>query len=195
MVLQTEKHYYTPEEYLELEEKAEFRSEYRDGEIIPMTGGTTNHNKIAGNFYKKFPLTVNGQNYDIYMIDVKLWIPHYRQYAYPDVMVVKGEPVYEGTNTTTITNPLLIVEVLSKSTKNYDKTDKFKYYRSIPDFQEYIMIDQYSFSIEQYAKKAEGQWIFKEYEGLDAVLVLDSIDFQISFSDIYERVNFELNEE
>lgn len=195
MVLQTEKRYYTPEEYLELEEKAEFKSEYRDGEIIPMTGGTTNHNKIAGNFYKKFPLTVQGQAYDIYFGDVRLWIPRYRLYTYPDVMVVKGEPVYEGTTTTTITNPLLIVEVLSNSTKNYDKTDKFKYYRSIPEFLEYIMIDQYNFSVEHFTKKTEGQWLFQEYEGQDAVLVLDCIDFQISFRDIYERVNFELSEE
>lgn len=195
MVLQTEKRYYTPEEYLELEEKAEFKSEYRDGEIIPMTGGTTNHNKIAGNFYKKFPLTVQGQAYDIYFGDVRLWIPRYRLYTYPDVMVVKGEPVYEGTSTTTITNPLLIVEVLSNSTKNYDKTDKFKYYRSIPEFLEYIMIDQYNFSVEHFTKKTEGQWLFQEYEGQDAVLVLDCIDFQISFRDIYERVNFELSEE
>jgi Uma2 family endonuclease len=195
MVVQTEKRYYTPEEYLELEEKAQYKSEYRDGEIIPMTGGTTNHNKIAGNFYKQFPLTVQGQNYDIYIGDVKLWLPQYRLYTYPDVMVVKGEPVYEGTNTTTITNPCLIVEVLSKSTKDYDKTDKFKYYRSIPEFQEYILIDQYSFSVEQYAKRSPGEWIFKEYEGEDAVLVLDSIEFQIGFREIYARVNFELVEE
>jgi Uma2 family endonuclease len=195
MVVQTEKRYYTPEEYLELEEKAQYKSEYRDGEIIPMTGGTTNHNKIAGNFYKQFPLTVQGQNYDIYIGDVKLWLPQYRLYTYPDVMVVKGEPVYEGTNTTTITNPCLIVEVLSKSTKDYDKTDKFKYYRSIPEFQEYILIDQYSFSVEQYAKRSPGEWIFKEYEGEDAVLVLDSIEFQIGFREIYARVNFDLVEE
>jgi Uma2 family endonuclease len=195
MVVQTEKRYYTPEEYLELEEKAQYKSEYRDGEIIPMTGGTTNYNKIAGNFYKQFPLTVQGQNYDIYIGDVKLWLPQYRLYTYPDVMVVKGEPVYEGTNTTTITNPCLIVEVLSKSTKDYDKTDKFKYYRSIPEFQEYILIDQYSFSVEQYAKRSPGEWIFKEYEGEDAVLVLDSIEFQIGFREIYARVNFELVEE
>ncbi|MHC5728571.1 MAG: Uma2 family endonuclease, partial [Nostoc sp.] len=67
MVLQTEKRYYTPEEYLELEENAEYKNEYRDGEIIPMTGGTTNHNKIALNFCRKFPLAVQGQAYDIYM--------------------------------------------------------------------------------------------------------------------------------
>ncbi|KAB8333098.1 Uma2 family endonuclease [Scytonema tolypothrichoides VB-61278] len=195
MVLQTEKRHYTPEEYLELEEQAEYRSEYRDGKIIPMPGGTTNHNKIAGSFYKKFPLTVQRQAYEIYFTDVKVWTPRYRLYTYPDVMVVKGEPIYEGTNTTTITNPIVIVEVLSNSTKIYDKTDKFKYYRSIPQFQEYIMIDQYSFSVEQYVKKAQGEWIFKEHEGENAVLALNSIDFQISFTDIYARVNFELSEE
>ncbi len=194
MVLQTEKHY-TPEEYLELEEKAEYKNEYRDGEIIPIIGETTNHNKIAGNFCRNFPLTVQGQDYDIYISDIKVWIPRYRLYTYPDIIVIKGKPISEGTNTTTITNPLLIVEVLSNSTKNYDKTDKFKYYRSIPGFQEYIMIDQYSFAVEQFAKQAEGQWIFKEYEGEDAVLVLDSIEFQITLRDIYERVDFELIEE
>ncbi|MEH2223141.1 Uma2 family endonuclease [Nostoc sp.] len=194
MVLQTEKHY-TPEEYLELEEKAEYKNEYRDGDIIHTTGGTTNHNKIALNFCRKFPLTVQGQDYEIYIGDVKLSIPRYRLYTYPDIIVIKGKPIYEGTGTTIITNPLLIVEVLSNSTKNYDKTDKFKYYRSIPGFQEYIMIDQYSFAVEQFAKQAEGQWIFKEYEGEDAVLVLDSIDFKIALRDIYERVNFELIEE
>jgi len=144
MLIQTASRFDTPEEYLELEEKAEGRSEYINGKIIPIPGGTTNHNKIAGNFYKKFPSQVQNQDYDIYMVDVKLWIPNYRIYTYPNIMVIKGEPVYEGTGTTKITNPLLIVEVLSNATKNYDKIDKFKYYRSIPNFQEYIMIDQYS---------------------------------------------------
>ena len=195
MVLQTEKRHYTPEEYLELEEQAEYKNEYRDGEIIPMTGGTTNHNKIAGNFYRKFPLTIQGQDYEIYIGDVKLSIPQYRIYTYPDVMVVKGKPIYEGTGTTIITNPLLIVEILSNSTKNYDKIDKFKYYRSISEFNEYIMIDQYSFTVEQFTKQTEGQWLFKEYEGEEAILILDSINFQISLREIYERVNFDLSEE
>lgn len=195
MIVQTEKRRYTPEEYLELEETAEYKNEYRDGEIIPMPGVTTNHNKIALNFCKKFPLTVQGQNYDIYMSDVKLWIPNYRLYTYPDVMVIKGEPIYEGTGTTNIINPLLVVEVLSNSTKNYDKTDKFKYYRSIPYLQEYIMIDQYSFAVEQFAKQSAGEWIFKEYEGENAVLKLHSVDFQITLPEIYQRVNFELSDD
>jgi Uma2 family endonuclease len=195
MVLQTEKRYYSPEEYLELEEQSEFRNEYIYGEIRLMPGGTTNHNKIAGNFYKRFPDVIEDQNYDTYINDVKLWIEKYGIYTYPDVIVIKGEPEYYGSGKTIITNPLVIVEVLSNSTKNYDKGEKFKYYRSIPSFQEYILIDQYSFAVEQYVKQREGQWIFQEYEGENSILKLDSVNFEIAFKDIYARVNFELSEE
>jgi Uma2 family endonuclease len=130
------------------------------------------------------------QNYDIYIGDVRLWIPRYRQYTYPDVMVIQGKPVYTGTNTTTVMNPLLIAEVLSKSTKNYDQGDKFMYYRSIPEFKEYILIDQSQYHVMQYAKTAEGQWLFTESESEDSILSLSSIDFQLPFSDLYNRVNF-----
>lgn len=194
MQLQTPKRY-TTEEYLELEEKAEYKSEYRDGEIIPMTGGTTNHNKIALNFAANLKFALRGQNYDIYIGDVRLWIPRYRQYTYPDVMVIQGEPIYTGTSMTTVINPLLIAEVLSKFTKNYDQGDKFLYYRSIPELKEYILIDQAKYHVMQYIKTAEGQWLFTERESEDAVLSLHSIDFQIAFSDLYEQVNFGESEE
>lgn len=195
MLTQLEKRYYTPDEYLALEEVAEYKSEYHDGEIVPMTGGTTNHNTIALNFCTNFKFTLRGQNYRIYMGDVRLWIPRYRRYTYPDVMVIQGTPIYEGTGTTTVTNPLLIVEVLSKSTTNYDHGDKFRYYRSIPELREYILIDPYSFYVEQYNKKSEGKWLLTEYESEESALALDSIEFQISLSDIYEGVDFELSEE
>ncbi len=142
MQLETQKRHYTPEEYLELEEKAEYKSEYRDGEIIPMTGGTTNHNKIALNLAASLKISLRRKNYDVYIGDIRLWIPKYRQYTYPDVMVIQGQSVYTGTSTTTVMNPMLIAEVLSKSTKNYDQGDKFLYYRSIAEFKEYILIDQ-----------------------------------------------------
>ena len=195
MQTKTEKRYYTREEYLTLEETAEEKSEYHDGEIIAIAGGTTNHNKIALNFCRKFPLTVKGQNYEIFMSDVRLWIPRYRRYVYPDVMVIQGEPVYEGSGTTEVTNPLLIVEVLSNSTRNYDRGDKFDYYRSIPEFREYILIDQYKFQVEQLVKTAEGKWSLTYYESSDAVLALDSIDFQMPLTDIYEQIEFENVEE
>lgn len=190
METQTIKRFYTSEEYLELEEKAEYKNEYRDGEIVPMTGGTTNHNKIALNVAAFLKYALRGQKYDIYMSDVRLWIPRYRQYTYPDVMVIEGEPIYTGTNTTTVTNPSLIVEVLSKSTKNYDQGDKFLYYRSIPEFKEYILIDQTRYYVMQYSKNVDGKWLLTEYDSENAPVQLNSIDLQINLSEIYEQVNF-----
>ncbi|MFN6513688.1 MAG: Uma2 family endonuclease [Nostoc sp. CreGUA01] len=195
MQIQTSKKYYTPEEYLQLEETSEFKNEYRNGEIIPMAGGTTNHNEIALNFCTNFKFKMRGKNYKIYMGDVKLWIQRYHIYTYPDVMVIQGEPLYEGNGTTTITNPIMIVEVLSKSTENHDRTNKFRFYRSILTLKEYIIINQYEYLVEQFNKNIEGQWVLTEYESLDALLSLKSIDFQISFSDIYEGINFEIKEE
>ncbi|MEH2434162.1 MAG: Uma2 family endonuclease [Nostoc sp.] len=195
MQLETQKLYYTPEEYLEIEEKAEYKSEYRDGEIVPMTGGTTNHNKIAGNFYAYLKFGLRGKNYDVYIGDVRLWIPRYRQHTYPDVMVIEGQPIYTGTSTTTVMNPMLIAEVLSKSTKNYDQGDKFLYYRSIPEFKEYILIDQYQYHVMQYVKTAESQWSFTELENESAILSLQTVDFQIELHDLYEQVNFAENNE
>ena len=190
MQLQTQKRSYTPEEYLELEEAADYKSEYRDGEIVPMTGGTTNHNKIALNFAANLKFALRGQDYDIYIGDVRLWIPRYRQYTYPDVMVIQGEPIYTGTSTTTVMNPLLIVEVLSKSTKNYDLGEKFIYYRAIPEFNEYILIDQTKYHVMQYTKTLEGRWLLTEYESEKTILELSSIEFQINLKEIYEKVNF-----
>jgi Uma2 family endonuclease len=190
MIAQLEKIYYSVDEYLELEETAEYKSEYHDGEIIAMTGGTTNHNKIAGNLYFHFKSAFRGKSYDIYINDVRLSIPSERRYTYPDIMIINDRTIYEGDNKTTVTNPLVIIEVLSNSTQNYDKGEKFKSYRSIESFQEYILIDQYSFSVEQFVKECENEWKFKEYLGENQILKLGKIDFDISFADIYEGVIF-----
>jgi Uma2 family endonuclease len=188
--MQTQTRYYTPEEYLELEEQAEYRSEYRDGEIIAMTGGTTNHNKIALNFAASLKYGLRKKNYDVYISDVRLWILRYRQHTYPDVMIIQGEPIYATENNTTVINPLLIAEVSSKSTSNYDQSDKFMYYRSIPEFKEYILINQYQYHVMQYVKTNDGKWIFTELESESDILTLQTIDFQIALSEIYEQVNF-----
>jgi Uma2 family endonuclease len=193
-VVETQKQYTTPEEYLALEEAAESKSEYRDGEIVPMTGGTTNHNRIILSFCIYLGLALRGTSYEVFTGDVRLWIPRYRTYTYPDFMVIQGEPVYHENRQDTITNPQLIVEVLSKYTKNYDRGDKFEFYRSIPEFREYITIDQYRFKVEHFAKTSEGKWVLTEYDSADSVLALSSLDFQIPLRDIYERVNFEESE-
>ena len=193
MAAQIEKRHYTIEEYLAQEETAEYKSEYLDGEIVPMTGGTTNHNRIIIDFCTYLNFALRKQNAEIFAGDVCLWIPSNRQFTYPDIMVIKGKPTYEGKGTSTITNPALIVEVLSQSTKNYDRGDKFLAYRSLASFQEYILIDQYSLYVEQFAKTSEGKWLLTEYKGKDAILELAVIDFQMPLKELYERVNFELN--
>jgi Uma2 family endonuclease len=195
MLTQIEKRRYTREEYLALEETAEYKSEYRDGEIIPMAGGTTNHNKIAGNLYFNFRVAFKQDNYEIFIGDVRLWISRYNIYTYPDLMIIQDKPIYEGKKTTTVTNPSIIIEVLSSSTSNYDKGKKFRYYRSLSSFKEYILIDQYSLFVEHFAKTEENKWLLTEYEKEDAILSFVSLNFAITLQDIYQKVDFNLNEE
>jgi Uma2 family endonuclease len=187
------KKHYTPEEYLALEEKAEYKHEYRNGEIVAMTGGTINHNEIVTNLCTYLKVALKGQKYRVIIGDVRLWIPRYNQYTYPDVMVISGELIYHQKGNTTITNPLLIMEVLSQSTQDYDRGTKFNYYRSIPELREYILIDQYSFKIEQFSKNNQGQWMLTEYETEEDTLSLESLNLQLNITDIYEQVKFENN--
>jgi len=189
MLTQIQQRYYSPSEYLDMEELAAFRSEYHDGEIIPMTGGTANHNQIAVNLVTYLRFVLKGKDYRVYMNDMRLWIPHYREYTYPDVILIDGKPVFEGDSKTTIRNPSLIVEVLSNPTKNYDKGEKFDYYRSIPEFKEYILINQYQPQVSQYKKTNEG-WLLTEYESLSSVLAMYAIALQIPLSEIYDLVEF-----
>ena len=181
---------YSVEEYLEREKTAEFRSEYRDGEIIPMTGGTDNHNYIAGKFYAALLFALEDKPYRVFMADMRLSIPETNNYTYPDVMIVPTPVVFVEGRRDTITNPQIIVEVLSRSTGNYDRSEKFQLYRTINSFQEYILIDQYSYYVEQFTKTEDGKWLLSEYKGDDAVLSLKSVEFQISLSSIYKNVEF-----
>ncbi|MFM7791736.1 MAG: Uma2 family endonuclease, partial [Microcystis panniformis] len=176
MTIATDKSTYSFAEYLQLEETADYKNEYQDGEIVPMTGGTTDHNKIALNFAAYLKFALKGQKYNIFIGDVKLWIAQYRQATYPDVMLIEGEPIYYETGKTTVINPRLIVEFLSKSTQNYDQGDRFLYYRSLPELQEYILISQSSPYIMQYNKTEENKWLLTEYEGENASLSLTSVN-------------------
>lgn len=194
MSIQTKQNYYTPEEYLALEESAEYKSEYHDGEIIPMIGGTTNHNEIAGNLYANLKFGLKKKSYKVYIGDVRLWIPRHRIYTYPDIMVIKNEPIYADKGTTTVTNPILIIEVLSKSTQNYDQGEKFNYYRSIPEMPEYILVSQYDFNVLQYSKTEANKWLLSEYNEPKTNIKFNCIDFEIEIPEIYAGVDFSQDE-
>ena len=190
MVLATTKRY-TVAEYLELETKAEFKSEFVDGEIIPMAGATANHNILTAKFLARILLALEDLDYSVFMSDMRLWMPDHKRYTYPDVMVVEGQSIFTDEKQTGITNPFLIVEILSNSTQSYDRANKFKLYRSLPSFKEYILIYQNSYCVEQYTKQQDNRWILTEYLGEDAVIKLEHVNFEISLRDLYKRVTFE----
>lgn len=190
-----EQEYFSPTEYLDLEVVAEERHEYIDGLIIPMPGGLPNHNQIAGNLYANLNFALKRQPYRVFITDQRLSIPRKRIYTYPDVMVVKGEIQLEAGRKDVITNPLLIAEVLSKSTSNYDRVEKFAAYRTIPSFQEYLLIDQYTVHVERYVKTEDNKWIFSELENIEEIIQLESFQFDISLAELYDKVEFEAEEE
>jgi Uma2 family endonuclease len=185
------KPHYSPAEYFALEDQAEFKSEYYDGEIVPMTGGSFNHNRIINRICAYLLNALQGKNYEPFSSDIKLWIPKYRKGTYPDVMVIEGEPEQYNNRTDTLLNPRLIIEVLSKSTEEYDRVDKFKFYRSIPDLQEYLLISQYEIDIQHYTKAEGGFWIYRTYETLEETIALTAINTDINVANIYEGIVFE----
>ncbi|MDY6939898.1 MAG: Uma2 family endonuclease [Cyanobacteriota bacterium] len=184
----TEARSYSPQEYLELETAADSKSEYIDGKILPMAGGSTNHNRIALNFSTELNFVFKKLDYQVFIGDVRLWIPQRRTYTYPDVMVIAGEPEYYENRTDTIVNPKAIVEVLSDSTQGYDRREKFAAYRTISTFEEYLLIDQTKVYIEQYFKTANKRWSLYEYDEEDEAISLNSVSFQIALDDIYHKV-------
>ncbi|MCU0644605.1 MAG: Uma2 family endonuclease [bacterium] len=184
------KKYYTPEEYLQLEEQADYKSEYYKGEIFAMSGGSVNHNLIIGNVHASLYQKMRDSKCFAFMNDVRLWIDEKNLFTYPDIMIVCSKIEFYQDRNDTITNPLVIFEVLSESTKNYDRGEKFVFYRSIPSFQEYILIDQAKIHVEHFSIGEQGKWILSEYDDPDNVLKLNKVDFQIPLKDIYHRVEF-----
>lgn len=184
---------YTPTEYLEREDRSTIKHELIDGEIIPVAGASANHNRLNLNFCRLFPLEINGQDYEIFMNDMRLWLPVNQSYVYPDAIVISEVPQFSDSKQTAVTNPCLIMEVLSTSTEGYDKPGKFRLYRSIPSFAEYILIDQFSYQVEQYTKVDSHQWLLTEWLGEDAVMQLRSAAVQIPLKDLYYRVVFNIS--
>lgn len=190
MTAPTETKRYTAEEYLAIEVASETRSEYRDGCISPMTGGTPNHNDLAGNLYIALKSALKGKDYRVFYVDQRLWIPTANLYTYPDVMVLPKPLELQGGRSDTVMNPCLIAEVLSKSTQNYDRGEKFVAYRRIPSFQEYLLVDQYRIHVEHHVKTAVNQWLFSEYDDPAAILALRTVGVEIPIADLYEAIDF-----
>jgi Uma2 family endonuclease len=192
MVMQLAKKTYTVDEYLELEFVSDIRNEYRNGEIIPMDLGTLNHSEIAGNLLSIIKISLRCKAFRVFYVDQRLWIPDINIHTYPDVMVAAKPLKMQDGRKDTIINPFFIAEVLSKSTQNYDRSEKFGFYRSIDTFQEYLLIDQYRVHVEHHVKTAVNQWLFSEYDDPSVTISLKFADVPIHIADLYDNIEFDL---
>ncbi|BAY14680.1 hypothetical protein NIES21_04380 [Anabaenopsis circularis NIES-21] len=189
-MVSTIKHRYTLDEYRAIEEKAEGRSEYRDGEIVPIPGGTLKHSRIGGNIFAFLKFLLRDTQFEPINSDLRLWIPEYRRGVYPDVMVFDGEPQLNEERLDEVLNPTVIVEVLSHTTADYDQQHKFRMYRSIPSFSEYLLVEQDEPFVERYTKQTQG-WLLSDFKGLEASISLELVGVELPMAEIYRGVVFE----
>lgn len=182
--------FYTPEEYLDLEADAEFRSEYNAGIVTPKASGTVEHNQICGNCCRLLALRLKREDYDIFILDIKVWIPKFQKLRYPNLMVISGKPEFYKHYKTAITNPQVIIEVLPDSREEFDREDKFRLYQSIPSFQEYLLVDQNQIAIDHFYKTQPKHWKIDQFDEQDTEIQLKSIDVTLSIAEMYDKVQF-----
>ena len=181
--------YYTPQEYLRLEREADYKSEYFKGEIFAMAGASENHNMISRRVSGALYNHLQGKKCTHYSADMKLHIPANTLYTYPDLMVVCGDKQFVDGEKDIIMNPVIIIEVLSKTTEAYDRGGKFALYRSIPSLREYVMISSLTIRAEVMRKENDSPFWFlaDEADNLEGSIYLKNIDLIVSLSDIYEE--------
>lgn len=182
------KPHFTVEEYLALERQADYKSEYFEGEIFAMAGASRKHNLISLNVGSSFNQQVKERDCEVYVSDMRVRVQATDLLTYPDVVVVCGEPQFNDEELDTLTNPTLIVEVLSKSTKNFDRGDKFEQYRTLKSFQEYLLIAQDKVYVEQYIRQSDGDWLLKVFNQLEDTIQLSSIQCNLPLRTIYSKV-------
>ena len=165
------------ETYFRLEEQSLHKNEYHNGIIKPMAGATYTHNVLAGRIgtYLNIFIEENDLNFSSNNSDIKVWIENYDKAVYPDAVVVSEKPEFYKTRKDTIINPLLIVEVLSKSTADYDKGTKFEMYRSLPSFEEYVLVHQVQKQVTVYTKQADESWVVRDYFDDESNAILHSL--------------------
>jgi Uma2 family endonuclease len=183
-------HRLTPEEYLKIERAAEFRSEYFNGRMYAMAGGSHRQAIIIGNLVSALHHELSKRRCLVTSSDLRVRVDPGGLYTYSDVVVVCGEPKYADNQRDTLLNPVLIVEVLSPSTEAYDRGFKSAQYRALASLQEYALVSQTEPRIEIFRRRSEGDWFFSESAGLEAVCRMESIGCTLALAAVYENVTF-----
>ncbi|HEV2707884.1 MAG TPA: Uma2 family endonuclease [Pyrinomonadaceae bacterium] len=180
-------YYLSPEEYLAIERKAEYKSEYVDGVMYQMAGGSERHNLIAANLIISLGVQLRERPCRVYPSDLKVRVPNSQRFFYPDVSVVCGEIRFANDERDVILNPVIIAEVLSESTAAYDRGKKFLSYQQIDSLQEYLLISQDEELIEHYVRQSNDTWLYAKASGLTESIALPSIQCEIALRDIYNK--------
>jgi Uma2 family endonuclease len=183
--MQQAQRHYTIEEYSVVEGMSPVRNEYFEGEILAMAGGSADHNRISRNVLLALEPKLRGGPYESLGSDTRILTPS-GLYTYPDAVVICG-PIILSEPLETITNPTVLVEVLSPSTRAYDRGEKFELYRSIPTFRDYLLIEQSAVDVE-HRWRAGDQWLSESKTSLHDVIRLNSIDVDLEIADLYARV-------
>jgi Uma2 family endonuclease len=187
--MSTQPNYLTPEQYLEIEEKAECRSEYYQGQMFAMAGARRAHNLVAGNTSYQLRYQLRNSQCEVYQSDMRVLVSATGLYTYPDV-VVACAPQFLNEQESTLVNPTLIVEVLSASTEAYDRGPKFKHDRTIESLREYLLVASECMDVELRRLQPDGEWILRSFDRIEDVIDLQSIGCRLALADLYEKVEF-----
>jgi Uma2 family endonuclease len=179
----------TEEQYLALDRAAEFKSEYFDGEMFAISGGSMEHARLQKNITGQLYNALGSGNCEPFGSDFRVRVSS-RMYTYPDISVVCGKPLLADDRQDVLLNPIAIFEVLSPSTEKYDRGLKLQRYRTITSLQDYVLVNQNEIRIEQYTRQENNLWILRDYQSLDEELVINSIGVSLPLSRIYDRVEF-----
>lgn len=190
-MLPLEKQKYTLEEYVELDRNSEEKIEFWDGHIFTLAGASLNHNRIQSNLIFYLRSKLRGKSCEIFPSDMRVKVPAYPLYRYPDLSALCGQTNFETLgNQEMLVNPSLIVEILSGSPAEFDRGYKFTYYKSIESFVEYVLIAQDRPHVSQFVKQADNSWLNHEFNALSDDFYLSSLECPIALTEIYEAVEF-----
>lgn len=181
---------FTPAEYLAMEQVADYKSEYYTGEIFALAGGTADHSLIAGNVIHVFNEQLESEPCRVFTSDMRLLVQPSGLYTYPDAMVICGRIQFVERRNDTVTNPTLIVEVLSESTREYDRGTKFNFYKQMPGLREVVLVESEYPRVECYRRAQGDQWMIETYDDLDAIARLESLACDIPLRRIYHKVSW-----
>jgi len=189
VVTQTEK-VYTAEDYLKFDRRDAGNQEYSNGKVVNSTGSSRRHNLIGSNTTIAIGSRVRGHKCEVYVNDMRVKLsPH--NYCYPDVVVVNGEPKFEGKELDILLNPTVIVEIMSRATLNHDKTEKLDRYLAMESVREILLVKEEEMRVEHYFKQTQNQWTYKIYSNREDIISIESVNCKISLSEIYSQIKFD----